>query len=57
MPHHRLYYLNPVCRQVLVTILRVPERVDWKACITTEEADKTDVENFKKAFAVFSPSL
>ncbi|KIM60650.1 hypothetical protein SCLCIDRAFT_123747 [Scleroderma citrinum Foug A] len=44
-------------RQVLVTLLNMPERLDWKACMLTEEDDKTDAESFKKAFATFDPSL
>ncbi|KAL4067785.1 CwfJ C-terminus 1-domain-containing protein-like protein [Scleroderma citrinum] len=44
-------------RQVLVTLLNIPERLDWKSCMLTEEGDKADAESFKKAFATFDPSL
>ena len=45
------------CRQVLVTLLNVTHRLDWKTCILSEEKDKADVERFKAAFAAFDPSL
>lgn len=45
------------CRQVLVTLLNVTHRLDWKTCILLEEKDKADVEQFKAAFAPFDPSL
>lgn len=44
-------------RQVLVTLLNMTDRLDWKACILSEEEDKTDVESFRKAFAPFDLSL
>lgn len=44
-------------RQVLVTLLNINERLDWKTCILSEEEDKADIELFKKAFASFDPSL
>lgn len=52
-----VHYLTPFVRQVLVALLNMPERLDWKACMLTEEEDKADAEGFKKAFAVFDPSL
>lgn len=44
-------------RQVLVSLLNIPHRLDWKASVLSEEEDKADVEMFKKAFAPFDPSL
>jgi len=44
-------------RQVLVNLLNIPERLDWKACMLGEELDRADVESFKKAFSAFDPSL
>ncbi|KAF8844424.1 nuclear protein [Paxillus ammoniavirescens] len=44
-------------RQVLVSLLNIPDRLDWKACMLAEEEDKADVELFKQAFAPFDPSL
>ena len=52
-----VHYLTSFVRQVLVTLLNMPERLDWKACMLTEEEDKADAEGFKKAFATFEPSL
>ncbi|KAH7889530.1 CwfJ C-terminus 1-domain-containing protein-like protein, partial [Phlebopus sp. FC_14] len=43
-------------RQVLVSLLSIPNRVDWKTCMLREEEDKADVVTFKKAFAQFDPS-
>ncbi|KAH0830727.1 CwfJ C-terminus 1-domain-containing protein-like protein [Lanmaoa asiatica] len=44
-------------RQVLVSLLNITHRLDWKTCTLSEEEDKVDVELFKKAFAQFDPSL
>ncbi|KAJ3569956.1 hypothetical protein NP233_g4719 [Leucocoprinus birnbaumii] len=44
-------------RQVLVSLLGVPERMDWKACTLSEEEDRADAQAFKAAFASFDPSL
>lgn len=44
-------------RQVLVSLLNMQERFDWKACVQAEAKDKADVEAFKKAFAPFDPSF
>lgn len=44
-------------RQVIVSLLAMPERLDWKACAQTDEEEKTDTQLFKTAFAVFDPSL
>ncbi|KAH7921377.1 nuclear protein [Leucogyrophana mollusca] len=44
-------------RQVLVSLLDIPDRFDWKACMLAEEEDKADVQAFKAAFAPFDPSL
>ena len=45
------------CRQVLVSILGMADRFDWKACTQSEGEDKEDVQAFKAAFAPFDPSL
>ena len=50
-------YLTSFIRQVLVTLLNMPERLDWKACMLTEAEDRADAESFKAAFASFDPSL
>ncbi|KZT09782.1 nuclear protein [Laetiporus sulphureus 93-53] len=44
-------------RQVLVNLLGMRDRFDWKACAQSERDDKADVEVFKDAFAPFDPSL
>ncbi|KAI0347740.1 hypothetical protein BDW22DRAFT_15436 [Trametopsis cervina] len=44
-------------RQVLVTLLGMPERFDWKECEQSEEDDRQDVQQFKDAFLAFDPSL
>jgi hypothetical protein len=33
----------------------MPQRYDWKACMLSEEEDRTDAEEFKKAFTPFDP--
>lgn len=40
-------------RQVLVNLMNMPERLDWKACMLTEEEDRADAQGFKAAFAPF----
>lgn len=44
-------------RQVLVGLLGTPNRLDWKACMLSEEEDRADAQAFKNAFAPFNPSL
>ncbi|PCH37719.1 nuclear protein [Wolfiporia cocos MD-104 SS10] len=44
-------------RQVLVSLLKMQDRYDWKACLQSEEDDKEDAQAFKAAFAAFDPSL
>lgn len=44
-------------RQVLAKLLKMEERVDWKACIQSEAEDREDVRAFKTAFATFDPSM
>ncbi|CAL1705644.1 unnamed protein product [Somion occarium] len=44
-------------RHVLVSLLGMPERFDWKECVQSEEEDKADAESFKAAFAKFDPTL
>ncbi|KAK7694020.1 hypothetical protein QCA50_003596 [Cerrena zonata] len=43
-------------RQVLVHLLGMPERFDWKECIQSEEDDRADAQSFKEAFAKFDPT-
>ncbi|KAF8077783.1 CwfJ C-terminus 1-domain-containing protein-like protein [Lyophyllum atratum] len=43
-------------RQVLVNLMDMPDRFDWKACMLPEEEDKADAQAFKEAFAPFDPS-
>jgi hypothetical protein len=31
-------------------------RLDWKACMLTEDEDKADAQAFKAAFASFDPT-
>ncbi|KAI0785490.1 CwfJ C-terminus 2-domain-containing protein-like protein [Irpex lacteus] len=44
-------------REVLVGLLGMPERFDWKECAQDEEDDRKDVEAFKDAFLPFDPTL
>ncbi|KAI0647378.1 nuclear protein [Trametes meyenii] len=44
-------------RQVLVSILGMADRYDWKACTQSEADDREDAQAFKIAFAPFDPSL
>lgn len=46
-----------VCRQVLTSLLNMPERFDWKECAQSEEEDREDAQQFKTAFAPFDPCL
>lgn len=42
-------------RQVISSLLGLEDRLDWKACLQSEEDDKADVTAFKEAFAPFDP--
>ena len=58
--NHSLLNLNCVpsaLRQVLVGLFGTPNRLDWKACMLSEEEDRADAQAFKDAFAPFNPSL
>jgi hypothetical protein len=44
-------------RQVLVSLLNMPERLDWKACTLPEDEDRADAQAFKNAFLPFDPTL
>ncbi|KAJ7112417.1 CwfJ C-terminus 1-domain-containing protein-like protein [Mycena crocata] len=44
-------------RQVLVSLLNMPERLDWKACTLADDEDRADAQAFKAAFAPFDPTL
>ncbi|KAF9052819.1 nuclear protein [Panaeolus papilionaceus] len=41
-------------RQVLVHLMNMPERLDWKACMLSEDEDRADAEAFKSAFTPFN---
>jgi len=43
-------------RQVLVSLLNMPDRLDWKACTLPDDEDNAEAQAFKKAFAPFDPS-
>ncbi len=44
-------------REVLVHLLNMPDRADWKACMLSEDEDRADAQAFKTAFAPFNPSV
>jgi len=44
-------------RQVLVSLLGMPDRFDWKACAQPEDEDKEDAQALKTAFRPFDPSV
>uniref|UniRef100_A0A8H7Y5J6 CCHC-type domain-containing protein n=1 Tax=Psilocybe cubensis TaxID=181762 RepID=A0A8H7Y5J6_PSICU len=44
-------------RQALVSLLGTPDRMDWKACMLSEEQDRADAQEFKSAFAPYNPEL
>ncbi|OBZ69111.1 Zinc finger CCCH domain-containing protein 59 [Grifola frondosa] len=44
-------------RQVLVSLLGMEGRFDWKACLQSDEEDTADAQAFKAAFLPFDPSL
>jgi len=50
-------FIDVWLRQVLVSLLNVPDRMDWKACMSSDEEDRADAQAFKTAFAPFDPSL
>lgn len=49
-------YFFDSARQTIVSLLGTPERLDWKACMLSEEEDKADADAFKKAFQPFDPA-
>lgn len=44
-------------RQVLVSLLGIPDRFDWKDCAQSDADDTEDAQQFKSAFAPFDPCL
>ncbi|KAL7423731.1 hypothetical protein Q5752_001313 [Cryptotrichosporon argae] len=42
-------------RMVVAGLLGVHERADWKVCVQTEDEDKEDAKEFKKALTPFLP--
>ncbi|KAH8099564.1 nuclear protein [Cristinia sonorae] len=44
-------------RQVLVGLLGIPERFDWKECSQSDDEDREDAEAFTAAFSPFDPTL
>jgi hypothetical protein len=43
-------------RQVLVSLLNTPDRMDWKSCMLSEDEDRADAQAFKVAFTPFDPT-
>jgi len=43
-------------RQVLVSLLNIPDRFAWKACMLSDDEDKAEAQAFKGAFTPFDPS-
>ena len=43
-------------RQVLASLLNMPDRLDWKVCMLSEDEDKADARDFKTAFMPFDPA-
>ncbi|KAF9527034.1 nuclear protein [Crepidotus variabilis] len=43
-------------RHVIVGLLGIPDRLDWKACMLSEGEDRADAQAFKTAFASFDPA-
>jgi len=41
-------------RQVLVNLLGMPERMNWKTCMLSEDEDTADAEAFKTIFQGFN---
>lgn len=33
----------------------MPDRLDWKACVMSDDEDKADAQAFKTSFAPFDP--
>ena len=44
-------------RQVLVGLLGIPERFDWRECTQSDDEERADAQAFKAAFTAFDPSL
>ena len=42
---------------MLVDLLGMPERFDWKECAQSEEEETADAQEFKAAFIAFDPTL
>jgi hypothetical protein len=36
--------------------MKMPDRLDWKACALSESEDKADAQAFKAAFDPFDPT-
>ncbi|KZT39225.1 hypothetical protein SISSUDRAFT_1003698, partial [Sistotremastrum suecicum HHB10207 ss-3] len=43
-------------RFALANLMGAPDRVDWKACIGSDEAEEADTKAFQAAFTPFDPS-
>ncbi|KAF8651480.1 hypothetical protein AX16_004778 [Volvariella volvacea WC 439] len=44
-------------RQVLASVLEMPDRMDWKACALSDADEAADAQAFKSAFTPFDPSM
>ncbi|KAL2613505.1 hypothetical protein R1flu_025197 [Riccia fluitans] len=44
-------------REVVASLMDIPERGDWKACVTTKEEETSMAEEFKQQFSTFDPML
>lgn len=40
---------------VMASVFGLPDRVDWKNCVESEEHEKQEAEEFKAAFRPFDP--
>ncbi|EIN07103.1 hypothetical protein PUNSTDRAFT_104608 [Punctularia strigosozonata HHB-11173 SS5] len=56
MPEHGRFDLQ-FGRFALTSLLGIPNRLDWKACVQPEEEDRADAEAFKMAFAPFDQTM
>ena len=42
-------------RQVMANLLGRPERMEWQACVLSDDEDTADAKAFREAFAPFNP--
>ncbi|CAG8654187.1 10903_t:CDS:1, partial [Paraglomus occultum] len=41
--------------KVIAKLLDVPERADWRACVTNEEREREDTNRFREVFSKYDP--